>query len=117
MQRLMQRKSSYSTRRFLGCEIAKAVGVSLQYIFSCETSDIDLDSEDPLFYPKVKSPINYIRQGANSEDLIRSAPRAWELLVGRGGEIKKLSDRRGYKILWDIYARFSLINKYHVAIS
>ena len=26
MQRLMQRKSSYSTRRFLGCEIAKAVG-------------------------------------------------------------------------------------------
>ena len=29
MQRLEQRKSSYSTRRFLGCEIAKAVGVSL----------------------------------------------------------------------------------------
>lgn len=26
MQRLMQRKSSYSTRRFLGGEIAKAVG-------------------------------------------------------------------------------------------
>ena len=26
MQRLEQRKSSYSTRRFLGCEIAKAVG-------------------------------------------------------------------------------------------
>ena len=26
MQRLKQRKSSYSTRRFLGCEIAKAVG-------------------------------------------------------------------------------------------
>ena len=46
------------------------------HIFSCETSDIDLDSEDPLFYPKGKSPTNYIRQGANSEDLIRSAPRA-----------------------------------------
>ena len=28
----------------------------------------DLDSEDPLFYPKCNSPINYIRQGANSED-------------------------------------------------
>ena len=87
------------------------------HIFSCETSDIDLDSEDPLFYPKGKSPTNYIRQGANSEDLIRSAPRAWELLVGRDGEIKKLSDTRGYKILWNVYTRFSLINKHHVAIS
>ena len=29
MQRLKQRKSSYSTKRFLGCEIAKAVGASL----------------------------------------------------------------------------------------
>ena len=56
----------------------------------------DLDSEDPLFYPKGKSPINYIRQGVNSEDLIQSAPRAWELLVGRDGEIKKLSDTRDY---------------------
>ena len=56
----------------------------------------DLDSEDPLFYPKGNSPINYIRQGANSEDLMRSAPQAWELLVGRDGEIKKLSDTRDY---------------------
>ena len=56
----------------------------------------DLDSEDPLFYPKGNSPINYIRQGANSQDLIRSAPQVWELLVGRDGEIKKLSDTRDY---------------------
>ena len=85
----MQRKSSYSTRRFLGCEIAKAVGGSLQYIFSCETRDIDLDSEDPLFYPKDKSPTNYIRQGANSEDLIRSAPRAWGAISGQRRGDKK----------------------------
>ena len=56
----------------------------------------DLDSEDPLFYPKGNSPINYIRQGANSQDLIRSAPQVWELLVGRDGEIKKLSDTCDY---------------------
>ena len=56
----------------------------------------DLDSEDPLFYPKGNSPINYIRQGANSEDLIRSTPQAWELLVDRVGEINKVSDARDY---------------------
>lgn len=56
----------------------------------------DLDSEDPLFYPKGISPENYIRKGVNSENLMQTAPQVWELLVDRVGKINKVSDARDY---------------------
>ena len=70
--------------------------VSVKKVVDIDWQSWDLNSEDPLFYPKGMSPENYIRKGGNSEDLMRSAPQAWELLVDRVGELKKVSETRDY---------------------
>ena len=49
----MQRKSSYSTRRFLGCEIAKAVGDIITYTYCKSLAEriCTLASSDNVSYP------------------------------------------------------------------